>query len=79
MQLSKVLHKNFKNGNPFQVILTDSTGNVYYPSGRLAILIAGWEDHRTFMVFSDERVPIQLASFDSKGNAFCNFPNGKLR
>ena len=73
------MYKNFKNGMPFQIILTDNTGNIYYPNGRLAVLINGMDDSRTFMAFSDEKTPMQLASFDSRGNAFCNFSTGKLR
>ena len=73
------MSKHFKNGNPFQTILTDNTGNVYYPNGKLAVLINGMDDFRTFMAFSDEKIPTHLASFDSRGNAFCNYSNGKLR
>ena len=86
LNFSKATHfafpiiKEYKNGNVFQVILSDDTGNVYYPDGQLAVLISKSDDHKIFMAFNnDYDNPVQLASFDSKGNGFVNYLDGKIR
>jgi hypothetical protein len=61
------------------VFFTDSTGTVYYPSGRLAIIIIKTYEFKCSLVFSDEENAILLAMFDSYGCCICNYLDGKLR
>lgn len=71
--------KQYKNGKTFQIIHTDRTGNIYYPNGALALLISNSGNYRFFIAFSNDELPTTLASFDSNGNGFCNYNNGKIR
>ncbi len=72
--------KYYKNGKIFQTILPDRTGNIYYPNGKLALLLSYSGEFRSFIAFDYEnKHPNQIASFDSNGNGFCNYPNGRLR
>lgn len=78
--LASPIIKYYKNRKPFQTILSDRTGNVYYPNGRLALLLSDSGEYRSFMAFNNENNDaVQIASFDSNGNGFCNYPNGSLR
>ncbi len=43
------------------------------------MLISNSEDHRFFMVLSNDKKPVVLSQFDSNGNGFCNYNDGKLR
>ena len=82
MQSSHVTNpiiKNYKNGKTFQIIHADRSGNIYYPNGRLALLICNSGNYRSFIAFSTDEIPVTLASFDSEGNAFCNYNTGQLR
>lgn len=79
---SKVTHKSYKNDakSTLQIEMPDHTGNVYYPSGRLSILISNMSNtNKIYSIFSDESHSSLLAQFDTNGNAFCNYANGKLR
>ena len=31
------------------------------------------------MAFSNDEIPVMLASFNSEGQGFCNYNNGKIR
>jgi len=60
--------------------MPDDTGNVYYTSGRLAMLISSTPStSKIYSIFSDDSQSSLLAQFDTNGNAFCNYANGKLR
>lgn len=59
--------------------MSDSTGTVFYPSGRIAITIIKTTEYKSFLVFSDHENSILLALFDSNSNCYCNYLNGKLR
>ncbi len=78
--MTSPIMKYYKNGKIFQAILPDRTGNIYYPNGGLAFLLSNSGEYRNFIAFDhDSKNPSQIASFDSNGNGFCNYPNGKLR
>ena len=80
MQFNKTTIKNYKSGGLFELMLSDNTGSIYYPSGDLAIILSVFNDFRTFIAFSEnKKKSIPLAYFDSKGNGFCNYSNGNLR
>ena len=63
------------------VIFPDGTGSVFYPSGRLAILISFVSRGlNLFNAFSDDELnPMHLAMFDPFGNVCCNYETGKIR
>ena len=72
----------YANGNTFLILFPDGSGNVFYPSGHVAISISTISSGMHILsVFSDEddSKAIQMASFDPYGNGFCNFNNGKIR
>lgn len=54
--------------------------DVYYPDGKLALLLSDAGEYYSLTAFSNEKNSgIPIASFDSNGNGFCNYPNGNLR
>lgn len=70
----------YKHPYIFQAILPDKSGCVYYPNGRLAILLSDTGMYQSFIVFHyDRKNPMQLANFDSNGSGYCNHINGKIR
>ena len=72
--------KKYKNGNNCLILFSDGSGSCFYPSGRLALsLVLVSPGMHLISAFSDEQLPIQIASFDPFGNGSCNFPNGKIR
>lgn len=79
-KLSVPIIKFYKNQKPFQTILPDRTGNIYYPNGRLALLLSDNGEYRSFIAYPNEKNnATHIASFDTNGNGFCNYPNGNLR
>ncbi len=79
---AKVAYKSYNNDvkSRLRIEMPDNTGNVYYPSGRLSILISNTSNpNKIYSIFSDESQSNLLAQFDTNGNAFCNYANGKLR
>lgn len=79
---SKVAYKTYKNDakSTLQIEMPDETGNVYYPSGRLSMLISNTSNtNKIYSIFSDDSQSCLLAQFDTNGNAFCNYANGQLR
>lgn len=70
----------YKHPYIFQTILPDKSGCVYYPNGRLAILLSDTGMYQSFILFHyDRENPMQLANFDSNGSGYCNHINGKIR
>jgi hypothetical protein len=62
-------------------LFPDGSGNVFYPSGRIAIAITYIaEGMHIVSAFSDDELnSIQIASFDPYGNAMANYSNGKIK
>ncbi|CAF0875700.1 unnamed protein product [Brachionus calyciflorus] len=80
MQFNKTTIRNYKSGSLFELMLADNTGSIYYPNGELAISLSVFNEFRTFIAFNQNgKNSIPLAYFDSKGNGFLNYSNGKLR
>ncbi|RNA43652.1 glutamate-rich 6-like [Brachionus plicatilis] len=73
--------RKYKNEKNFLIIFPDGTGNIYYPSGRIALSITEASPGLNLLsAFSDDETnPILIASFDPYGNACANFLNGKVR
>ena len=64
----------------FQSVLPDKTGCVYYPNGRLAVLLIDTGSFQNFLAYHhDSSNPVQLAIFDSNGNGCVNYYNGSIR
>ncbi|KAH9487679.1 hypothetical protein Btru_069862 [Bulinus truncatus] len=75
-----IVQKFYPSGSPFLTLLPDGTGNVFYPSGRIAILITSVSlGQNTYVVLDDAVEPQMLAIFEPNGCGTCNFANGKIR
>jgi hypothetical protein len=75
-----LLIKKYRNGQNCLLLFSDGSGSCFYPSGRLALsIVLVSPGMHLISAFSDDVVPIQIASFDPFGNGSCNFPNGKIR
>ncbi|XP_034147409.1 glutamate-rich protein 6 [Esox lucius] len=74
-----VLEKYYACGMKFLTILPDSTGQVYYPSGYLALIIISDERRKVCIVYDDRTHdhPIR-ALFHSDGRATCYHSNGNV-
>jgi hypothetical protein len=67
--------RNYKNGSPFLLLFPDGTGNVFYPSGNVAVTISLVTSNMHIMsIFSDEEQNL-IAFFDPFGNACVNHIN----
>lgn len=73
--------RKYKNDRIFLTIFSDGTGNIYYPSGRIALSITEvYPGLNLLTAFSDsETNAILIASFDPFGNACANYLNGKAK
>ncbi|XP_026232810.1 glutamate-rich protein 6-like [Anabas testudineus] len=73
------LVKNYDSGQTFIVIFPDGTGQMYYPSGRLAILISAAQeaDCSCVVVLEDnQQQPRIQAVFVTRGQGTCYHNNG---
>ncbi|XP_056245912.1 glutamate-rich protein 6-like isoform X1 [Seriola aureovittata] len=72
------LFKHYNSGQTFHVIFPDGTGQVYYLSGRLAILVTAAQsaDWSCVVVLEDKQQPRILAVFTTTGQATCYHNNG---
>ncbi|XP_062389658.1 glutamate-rich protein 6-like [Sardina pilchardus] len=76
----KVLVRSYPDAGPFLTVFPDGTGNVFYPSGCIAISISsvGGGDF-TYTVLEDSpSQPNILAIFTSRGHSTCYHPNGLI-
>ncbi|XP_063070552.1 glutamate-rich protein 6-like isoform X2 [Engraulis encrasicolus] len=76
----EVLLRLYPDGGPFLTIFPDGTGNVFYPSGCIAVTIStvGAGDF-TYTVLEDNPCqPSIQAIFTSKGHSTCYHPNGLI-
>nr|KAI8751782.1 glutamate-rich protein 6 [Biomphalaria glabrata] len=80
VQGREIIQKFYPNGTPFLIIFPDGTGNVFYPSGRIAILITSVTlGQNTYVVLDDSTESQILAVFDATGCGTCYFMDGKIR
>ncbi|GFO38317.1 glutamate-rich protein 6-like [Plakobranchus ocellatus] len=76
----QLVEKFYPDGKKFITMFPDGTGNVFYPSGRLGIIISSISlGKNTYVVQDDSDNPEILAVFEPNGNGCCYFSNGKVR
>ncbi|XP_046902267.1 glutamate-rich protein 6B-like [Hypomesus transpacificus] len=70
----------YDSGQTFLTIFPDGTGQVFYPSGRLAILICAVNAvDFTYVILADKALQSDIkAIFTSKGQSTCYHPNGLI-
>ncbi|CAL1532000.1 unnamed protein product [Lymnaea stagnalis] len=80
LQGRQLVQKFYPNGSKFLTIFPDGSGNVFYPSGRLAIMIICVSlGQNMYVVLDDDPDAHILATFEPSGLGCCNFANGKIR
>uniref|UniRef100_G1NQ39 Glutamate rich 6B n=1 Tax=Meleagris gallopavo TaxID=9103 RepID=G1NQ39_MELGA len=68
----------YPDGRMFYLLFPDGSGQVYYPSGNIAILIAFTEEAQfTYVILEDNRHPGIRAAFGSRGHGVSFHPNGR--
>ncbi|XP_031471640.1 glutamate-rich protein 6B [Phasianus colchicus] len=68
----------YPDGQTFYLLFPDGSGQVYYPSGNVAILIAFTEEAQfTYVILEDNRHPEIRAAFGSCGHGVSFHPNGR--
>ncbi|XP_021231381.1 glutamate-rich protein 6B isoform X2 [Numida meleagris] len=67
----------YPDGQTFYLLFPDGSGQVYYPSGNIAILIAFTEEAQfTYVILEDDRHPRIRAAFRSRGHGVTFHSNG---
>ncbi|KAK3583694.1 hypothetical protein CHS0354_021444 [Potamilus streckersoni] len=74
-----IINKTYESGQKFLTIFPDGTGNVFYPSGHLAILIFSVTLGTYCYTIHDPQNGMPIAGFDASGLGFCYFFNGGIR
>ncbi|KAJ6661749.1 hypothetical protein lerEdw1_013271 [Lerista edwardsae] len=76
----KPLKRYYADGKIFYLLFPDGTGQVYYPSGNIAILITYVKEVQfTYIILSDSIQQVVQACFTNQGRAVCYHQNGHLR
>ncbi|KAK9537683.1 hypothetical protein VZT92_005278 [Zoarces viviparus] len=75
-----VFTKFYKSGKCFITLCPDGTGNVFYPSGKAAIIISSAKAANfTYIILEDKDVaPSIKGIFTNDGHATCCHPNGMM-
>ncbi|XP_063069392.1 glutamate-rich protein 6B-like [Engraulis encrasicolus] len=75
-----ILLRHHRNGKTFVLIFPDGTGHVFYPSGRIAVLISSVHRGQFIYVILEDAdlLPRVQAIFTSRGQATCYYPNGNV-
>ncbi|XP_069104747.1 glutamate-rich protein 6-like isoform X7 [Argopecten irradians] len=75
-----LIEKFYEDGQKFLTMFPDGTGNVFYPSGNLAISISSVTlGQYTYIVQEDTDRPVVLSVFEPNGYATCYHPNNVIR
>ncbi|XP_044073343.1 glutamate-rich protein 6-like isoform X2 [Siniperca chuatsi] len=76
----EAIKKFYKSGKCFLTLYPDGTGNVFYPSGKAAIIISSAEaDDFTYIILEDRDIaPSIKGIFTNKGHSTCYHPNGMI-
>ncbi|KAM3607030.1 uncharacterized protein V6R79_000842 [Siganus canaliculatus] len=79
-KLKHVMRKFYESGKCFLILCQDGTGNVFYPSGRAAIIISSAEAADfTYVILEDkDKEPSIKGVFTNKGRCTCYHPNGMI-
>ncbi|XP_062437757.1 glutamate-rich protein 6B [Rhea pennata] len=73
------LTRYYPDGQTFLLLLPDGTGQVYYPSGNIAVLITYTKGTQfTYFILEDNRYMGIRAFFANRGRAACCHPNGHI-
>ncbi|XP_022087997.1 glutamate-rich protein 6-like isoform X2 [Acanthaster planci] len=81
IQDPKTVQKFYEDGKLFMLMFPDGTGNVFYPSGHIAVLITSVEKGQyTYLVYEDvQHNATLLAVFEPNGCSTCYHSNGNIR
>ncbi|KAK7090152.1 hypothetical protein V1264_009990 [Littorina saxatilis] len=75
-----LVEKYYPKGNKFLTMFPDGTGNVFYPSGRLAVMVTSVTlGQYTYIVLDDTPDAHILAMFDPHGYGTVYFLNGNVK
>lgn len=75
-----LVEKFYESGQKFLTMFPDGTGNIFYPSGSLAIAISSVQIGQfNYVVHSEMEKSSVLAVFEPNGYASCYHPNGVVR
>ncbi|KAL2081666.1 hypothetical protein ACEWY4_023519 [Coilia grayii] len=76
----QVLVRSYPDAGPFLTIFPDGTGNVFYPSGCIAIAVSsvGAGDFTYTVLEDNPSHPNIQAIFTSRGHSTCYHPNGLI-
>ncbi|XP_052215247.1 glutamate-rich protein 6-like isoform X14 [Dreissena polymorpha] len=75
-----LIEKFYESGQKFLTMFPDGTGNVFYPSGNLAILISSVKlGQYNYTIHHDYKLSGVAAVFEPNGYGYCYFPNGDIR
>ncbi|XP_054839944.1 glutamate-rich protein 6B-like [Eublepharis macularius] len=70
----------YPDGKIFFLLLPDGTGQVYYPSGNIAVLITYLKDVQfSYIVLADSPYNGLVAFFTNQGYAACYYPDRSIR
>ncbi|PKK32443.1 glutamate-rich 6B [Columba livia] len=76
---SEPTRRCYPDGQTFFLLFPDGSGQVYYPSGNVAILIMFSEEALfTYYILEDSKYPRIRAVFGSHGHGVCSYPDGHL-
>ncbi|XP_067117321.1 glutamate-rich protein 6-like [Osmerus mordax] len=75
-----VILRLYPDGKPFIALYPDGTGNVFYPSGKAAIIISSVKaTDITYIIMEDkDSEPKMLAILTTKSQSTCYHPNGLI-
>ncbi|KAL5004375.1 hypothetical protein ScPMuIL_017831 [Solemya velum] len=75
------IERFYDDGTKFLTIFADGTGNVFYPSGNVAIMITAAEKPNQFIYLICEDKPEErvMAVFEPNGTGCCYHSNGVIR
>lgn len=75
-----LVEKFYESGQKFLTMFPDGTGNIFYPSGSLAIAISSVQIGQfNYVVHAEMGKSSVLAVFEPNGYASCYHPNGVVR
>ncbi|XP_052784218.1 glutamate-rich protein 6-like isoform X3 [Mya arenaria] len=75
-----LIEKFYESGQKFLTMFPDGTGNVFYPSGNLALLISSVKlGQYNYTIHHDLPKSGVAAAFEPNGLGYCHFPNGAIR
>ncbi|XP_050982921.1 glutamate-rich protein 6 isoform X2 [Labeo rohita] len=77
---SGFLEKFYSNGEKFLTVFPDSSAQVFYPSGNLALIILSSKKEKICIIHDDMTTPLcpVRALFQSNGRATCYHSNGSI-